>query len=126
MSNRKHVNSLYNYAVMLDTRLGRKQEAELLYRAAIVLDPTHAFSLYNLAVLLEDRLTIALTDKQLCSGKPELDQIEASIFSEQHQLLEGREAGAANRAMMEEVGKLYKLAMEMDPKDATIAADCGR
>jgi hypothetical protein len=31
----KHANTLYNYAVMLDTHLKRKKEAEGLYRRAL-------------------------------------------------------------------------------------------
>lgn len=50
----KHTNTLYNYAVLLDSHLMRKTEAEKLYRAAIELEPKHAYALYNLAVLLEE------------------------------------------------------------------------
>lgn len=50
-----HSNTLYNYAVMLDTHLKRKEEAEGLYRRAIDIESRHAYALYNLAVLLEEK-----------------------------------------------------------------------
>ena len=50
----KHSNTLYNYAVMLDTHCSRKPEAEILYRTALEVDPRHSYALYNLAVLLEE------------------------------------------------------------------------
>ena len=51
-----HVNTLYNFGVMLDTHCHRKDEAEKLYRDALEGEPRHPFALYNLAVLLEERL----------------------------------------------------------------------
>ena len=51
-----HVNTLYNFGVMLDTHCHRKDEAEKLYRDALEGGPRHPFALYNLAVLLEERL----------------------------------------------------------------------
>eukprot|EP01041_Mallomonas_annulata_P002366 gene2366-4588_t len=49
-----HANTLYNYAVMLDTHCQRKPEAEGLYLRCLETDPRHPFALYNLAVLLEE------------------------------------------------------------------------
>jgi tetratricopeptide (TPR) repeat protein len=57
----KHVNTLYNYGVMLDMHCKRKDEAESLYRRAIDEEPSHPFALYNLAVLLEERLVQTAT-----------------------------------------------------------------
>ena len=54
--NPSHPNTLYNLAVMLDTRLQRKPDAEVFYRRCIDAEPKHAFALYNLAVLLEEKL----------------------------------------------------------------------
>ena len=53
----KHTNTLYNYAVLLDTHLKRRAEAEQFYRRALELEGKHAFALYNLAVLLEELAT---------------------------------------------------------------------
>lgn len=50
-----HTNTLYNFAVMLDTHCSRKEEAELLYRRCLELDPKHPYALYNLAVLCEEK-----------------------------------------------------------------------
>ena len=50
----KHSNTLYNYAVMLDTHCNRKEEAEVFYRRALDVDPKHSYALYNIAVLLEE------------------------------------------------------------------------
>ncbi len=55
MVSNAHANSLYNYAVMLDTHCDRKLEAEGLYRRALEIEPNHPYALYNLAVLLEDK-----------------------------------------------------------------------
>ncbi len=49
-----HANTLYNYAVLLDTHLKRKDEAEDFYRKTLDIEPKHAYALYNLAVLLEE------------------------------------------------------------------------
>jgi tetratricopeptide (TPR) repeat protein len=57
----KHVNTLYNYGVMLDMHCKRKDDAESLYRRAIDEEPSHPFALYNLAVLLEERLAQTAT-----------------------------------------------------------------
>lgn len=57
----KHVNTLYNFGVMLDTHCKRKDDAESLYRRAIHEEPNHPFALYNLAVLLEERLAQTAT-----------------------------------------------------------------
>jgi tetratricopeptide (TPR) repeat protein len=51
-----HTNTLYNYAVLLDTHLKRKDEAEGYYRKTLDLEPKHAYALYNLAVLIEEKL----------------------------------------------------------------------
>lgn len=52
--NGRHTNTLYNYAVLLDSHLARRDEAKGFYRRALELDPRHAYALYNLAVLLEE------------------------------------------------------------------------
>ena len=105
----KHANTLYNYAVMLDSHCGRKEEAEQFYRRCIEVEARHSFALYNLAVLREELLS-----SLRCSQK-------------------GEEGGApAERGDPEwdraaaEVRSLYERAMEADPNDATTMADCGR
>jgi tetratricopeptide (TPR) repeat protein len=50
-----HANTLYNYAVLLDTHLRRKFDAEAFYRKTLDIEPKHAYALYNLAVLLEEK-----------------------------------------------------------------------
>jgi tetratricopeptide (TPR) repeat protein len=60
--NPRHANTLYNFAVMLDTHCNRKGEAEGLYRRCIELEPRHAFALYNLAVLLEEKFASSPPD----------------------------------------------------------------
>eukprot|EP00597_Dinobryon_sp_UTEXLB2267_P009215 CAMPEP_0170087648 /NCGR_PEP_ID=MMETSP0019_2-20121128/22087_1 /TAXON_ID=98059 /ORGANISM="Dinobryon sp., Strain UTEXLB2267" /LENGTH=277 /DNA_ID=CAMNT_0010305431 /DNA_START=319 /DNA_END=1148 /DNA_ORIENTATION=+ len=99
--NPKHANTLYNYAVMLDTHLQRKDEAEATYRTCLVSEPKHAFALYNLAVLLEERLFGT-------AAKPVLQQPQ-----QQNQ-------------RREEVCSLYKRAVEADPRDSSTLADYGR
>jgi len=49
-----HANSLYNYAVLLDSVKNDYDRAEALYKRAIAANPLHAYSLYNYALLLED------------------------------------------------------------------------
>lgn len=46
---------------MLDTHCKRKDDAESLYRRAIIEEPSHPFALYNLALLLEERLALTAT-----------------------------------------------------------------
>ena len=44
-----HANTLYNYAVMLDSKFydrNRRAEAESFYRRAVGVEPRHAFALY--------------------------------------------------------------------------------
>ena len=99
--NPKHSNTLYNYAVLLDTHLKRLPEAESLYRRTLEMEPRHAYALYNLAVLLEDKcFNISdkypnVTDEEIETGKQEALQ-------------------------------LYKRAVDADPKDATTMADYAR
>lgn len=101
--NPKHANTLYNYAVMLDTHLKRKEEAEAIYRSCLQCEPKHAFALYNLAVLLEERL-----------------------FSSAHSASTSNAALKQLQQRKEEVGQLYKKAVEADPRDASTLADYGR
>ena len=52
---RNHPNSMYNYAVLCDSGMGKQAEAEELYRRCLTVNPNHAYALYNLAVLVEER-----------------------------------------------------------------------
>ena len=49
-----HSNSIYNYAVLLDSGLQNKDKAEIMYRKCLEVNEKHSFCLYNLAVLIED------------------------------------------------------------------------
>ena len=49
-----HANSIYNYAVMLDSGMNSQARAEPLYRRCIEVNPNHSFALYNLAILVEE------------------------------------------------------------------------
>jgi hypothetical protein len=42
---------------MLDSHCNRKNEAEILYRRCLEIEPRHSFALYNIAVLLEELLS---------------------------------------------------------------------
>ncbi|RYG62863.1 hypothetical protein EON64_17075 [archaeon] len=92
----KHTNTLYNYAVLLDTHLKRRAEAEQFYRRTLELESRHAFALYNLAVLLEE----LMAQQGGQGGLPE-DQ-------------------------KREVAALYKRAVDADPRDPATLADYGR
>jgi hypothetical protein len=105
LSDEKHTNTLYNYAVMLDTHCNRKVEAETLYRKAIQIDANHAYSLYNLAVLLET--------KELCLKR------QRKAMDSKLEILNLKEIN-------QEIYNLYQQAMTADSKDAVIASDCGR
>lgn len=103
-----HANTLYNYAVLLDTHLQRKNEAELLYRRAIEIEPRHAYALYNLAVLLEEKFA------------------NDGIFLPQVSNAAGTMSPDAVRQKKQEAGLFYQRAAEADPRDATTLADYGR
>ena len=105
--NPEHANTLYNYAVMLDTHLKRKEEAEALYRRALAMEPRHAYALYNLAVLLEERYS-----QYVRSLSPAL----ASVPEEQ----------TKDQAMRQEIQTLYQRAVDADPRDTATLADFGR
>jgi tetratricopeptide (TPR) repeat protein len=90
---------------MLDTHLKKKQEAELLYRRAILIEPNHGYALYNLAVLLEERYSSALEEAELA--------LRSSAF-------------IADESPKLEILSLYQRASEADPKDDTTLADYGR
>ena len=98
--NPKHANTLYNYAVMLDTHLKRKEEAESTYRTCLQSEPKHAFALYNLAVLLEERLFGSASSYQ--------------------------SSQKGQQQKKDEILGLYRKAVEADPRDASTMADYGR
>lgn len=97
-TNAQHANTLYNYAVMLDTHLLAKERAESLYRQCISVHKRHAFALYNLAVLLEERYCHFLQQGQGEEG----GGVDAVL--------------EADRKYREEVCALYRKAVEADPK----------
>jgi tetratricopeptide (TPR) repeat protein len=53
----QHANSIYNYAVLLDSGLGDAARAEAMYRRCLAAAPKHSYALYNLAVLVEEQAT---------------------------------------------------------------------
>lgn len=98
-----HANTLYNYAVLLDTHLKRKPEAEKYYRLTIEVEARHAYALYNLAVLLEEKYFGGQsTSSQDINNQ---DQIHSNI---------------------KETSAFYRRAAEADPRDSTALADYGR
>lgn len=104
-----HANTLYNYAVLLDTHLQRKNEAESLYRRAIDIEPRHAYALYNLAVLLEEKYA------------NEGVFLPPNSSNSNHNL-----TPEVIRQRKQEAGLFYQRAAEADPRDATTLADYGR
>ena len=42
-----HANTLYNYAVMLDTHCDRKEEAEVLYKKSIEIEVSKTYSILH-------------------------------------------------------------------------------
>lgn len=108
----RHANTLYNFAVMLDTHCKRKVEAEGLYKRCLEVEPRHSFALYNLAVLLEEKYTQKWEQQQHLQATD-----NASIQ-------QGEPAETVQ--LREEVGSLYRRAVEADSKDSTALADCGR
>lgn len=63
-----HANTLYNYAVLLDTHMKRKTDAEIYYRRTLEIEPKHAYALYNLAVLLEEKTFSGSSDQRKLSS----------------------------------------------------------
>ena len=116
-----HANSLYNYAVMLDTHLKRKEEAEGLYRRALAVEPRHAYALYNLAVLLEERYSTQLITQAQTSA-----EIAATMGPNIAAAMEDQELRATDQQRREEMLALYQRAVEADPRDPTTLADYGR
>lgn len=104
-----HANTLYNYAVLLDTHLQRKNEAETLYRRAIDIEARHAYALYNLAVLLEEKY--ANEGVFLPPGSSNSNHALTPDLIRQRK---------------QEAGLFYQRAAEADPRDATTLADYGR
>ena len=100
-----HANTLYNYAVMLDSHCGRKEEAERYYRRCVEVEPRHSFALYNMAVLREEWLSALRKDE----GGTDADS-PSSDWEKNAQ----------------EVRSFYERALQADPRDATTMADCGR
>lgn len=105
-----HANTLYNYAVLLDTHLQRKSEAELLYRRAIEMEPRHAYALYNLAVLLEEKYA----NEGIFLPSSANNAANSTLTAEK--ILQKKQ----------EAGLFYQRAAEADPRDATTLADYGR
>jgi len=109
-----HANTLYNFAVMLDTHCKRKDEAEILYRRSLEVEPRHSYALYNLAVLLEEKYS-------------KLDRAADSASGGESALSYGEDGVVSTKeARKLEVCELYKRAVEADPRDATTIADYGR
>lgn len=116
-----HANSLYNYAVMLDTRLARKEEAEALYRRALAVEPRHAYALYNLAVLLEERYSSELVAQAQATA-----EVAVTMGPNIAATMEDPDAKARDQRTREEILALYQRAVEADPRDVTTLADYGR
>jgi len=117
----KHANTLYNYAVMLDTHLKRKAEAEGLYRRALEVEPRHAFALYNLAVLLEERYSV-----ELITQAAESAEIATTMGPNIAASMEDPDFKEKDLKKREEILGLYQRAVEADPRDTTTLADYGR
>ena len=120
MINENHTNTLYNYAVMLDTHVKRKEEAELYYRRAIAVETRHAFALYNLAVLLEERYT-NITLKNKLDDNNNINTTNITNNDDDDSLI-------VNKVINDkkEILNLYERAVVADPKDSTTLADYGR
>jgi tetratricopeptide (TPR) repeat protein len=117
----KHANSLYNYAVMLDTHLKRKEEAEALYRRALAVEPRHAYALYNLAVLLEERYSTELIAHAQATA-----EVAATMGPNIAAAMEDPDFKAKDLKTREDILALYQKAVEADPRDTTTLADYGR
>jgi hypothetical protein len=129
----KHVNTLYNYAVLLDTHnpplpgaenaviakrqssgigsasnsggASRRAEAAALYMRAIVENPTHSYALYNLAVLKED-------------------EARSTGVLIPHDYNSTGSRGVSS--VIADISALYERAANSDLNDADLAADHGR
>jgi tetratricopeptide (TPR) repeat protein len=125
-----HANTLYNYAVLLDSHLKRKDEAEVLYRKCLETQPRHAFALYNLAVLREEivnnlchKSSLAKHAISVLKAKDDSSEETAKeIESQTHSVI----AEEKEQEMLTDVSKLYERAVEADSNDFTALADCGR
>jgi tetratricopeptide (TPR) repeat protein len=115
-----HSNTLYNYAVLLDTHLKRREDAEGYYRQTITLEPRHAYALYNIAVLLEEQF-VKLQNATPISN-PTNSNANAPPSSPSRQSQTETEI---NRRKTE-VCDFYRRAAEADPKDGNSLADYGR
>jgi hypothetical protein len=99
-----HTNTLYNYAVLLDTHMKRKEDGEIHYRLTLELEPKHAYALYNLAVLLEEKY---FHNKESGTTSEKLGSEE-------------------EKKKIDEVSYLYRRAAECDSRDSNTIADYGR
>lgn len=138
----KHVNTLYNYAVLLDTHnpplsgaesaalqrrqsvsggaavpssneTSRRAEAASLYARAIAENPTHSYALYNLAVLKEDDARTASTLIPHDYGSASAPASRSSSPS-------------PGGGVVGEIASLYERAANSDLSDADLSADYGR
>jgi tetratricopeptide (TPR) repeat protein len=126
-----HSNSLYNYGVLLDSHCQRKQEAEILYRLALDIDPKHSFALYNLAVLREEALSLYTINPSEYSSAPITNPIpQSSIPARTSQPSASLSLFSPQVSLPiptpDEVKGWYERAVQADPSDATTMADCGR
>jgi tetratricopeptide (TPR) repeat protein len=117
----KHANTLYNFAVMLDTHLKRKEEAEQLYRRALDVEPKHAFALYNIAVLLEERYSTDLIAQADASA-----HVAVTMGPNIAAAMEDPAWKGTEQKKREEILQFYSRAVEADPRDSTTMADYGR
>jgi len=113
-----HSNTLYNYAVLLDTHLKQRLEAEGYYRKTIELEPRHAYALYNLAVLCEEQYVKKLQLQSLLSDN------NSTASPTKNTANEAEDEILAKRKL--EIGDFYRRAAEADPKDVNSLADYGR
>lgn len=118
-----HSNTLYNYAVLLDTHLKRREDAEGYYRQTITLEPRHAYALYNIAVLLEEQFVrLQNASPATTTGASNNPNHTSAPSSPSRQ----SQAEVDLTRRKTEVCDFYRRAAEADPKDANSLADYGR
>ena len=122
---------------MLDSQLNRKNEAELLYRKALLVEKKHSFASYNLALLLESKIANKnniIENKDIISNEIEdtknKTQNESNLIIEneiENQIdIENQKCIEEKELQLEEIRNLYFSAMKYNEKDPIMTADYGR